>query len=80
MSHSAYDEDPGNILADMYAYSMAAAHLELPHATLDNYMASNSPAHGEAWPFVDAIDFKDLCERDLSTTTFKLPVRPRAEL
>jgi hypothetical protein len=75
MSPSAHDEDPGNILADMYAYSVAAAHLELPHATVDNYMASNSHAYGEAWPFVDEIDFKDLCARDLSTTTLKLPVR-----
>jgi hypothetical protein len=58
----------------MYAYSIAAAHLELPHVSLDNYMTSNARAGGEAWPFIDEIDFKDVCAQDLSTTDRKLPV------
>lgn len=70
---SAHDADPG-VFADMYAYSIAAAHLELPHVSLDNYMTSNAQAGGEAWSFIDEIDFKDLCAQDLSTTGHKLPV------
>ena len=41
------------LLAEMYAYSMAAAHLRLPHLRLDHYMLSNTQAYGEAWPWVD---------------------------
>ena len=40
------------LLAEMYAYSMAAADLGLPHLRLDHYMVSNVNAYGEAWPFV----------------------------
>lgn len=43
------------LLAEMYAYCIAAAHLELPHQRADNLMVSNTGANGEAWPFVDAI-------------------------
>lgn len=48
-------EDYPYLLAEMYAYSMAAAHDELPHLQLDNYMISSSDAGGEAWPHIDSL-------------------------
>jgi hypothetical protein len=39
----------------MYAYSMAAAHEQLPHLQVDNYMVSSSDAGGEAWPHIDQL-------------------------
>ena len=43
------------LLAEMYAYSMAAAHEELPHLQLENYMVSNVDAGGEGWPHIDRL-------------------------
>jgi hypothetical protein len=48
-------EDYPYLLAEMYAYSMAAAHEKLPHLQVDNYMVSSSDAGGEAWPHVDGL-------------------------
>ena len=47
-----YEEYP-NLLAEMYAYCLAAAHHELPHARVDHLMVSNVGAYGEGWAFVD---------------------------
>ena len=47
------------LLAEMYAYSMAAAHENLPHLQLENFMVSNTNAGGEGWPHVDKLD--DAC-------------------
>jgi len=47
------------LLAEMYAYSMAAAHDNLPHLQLENYMVSNTDSPGEGWPLVDALE--DAC-------------------
>ena len=41
------------LLAEMYAYSMAAAHEKLPHLRLSNYMASNTKSSGEGWMWAD---------------------------
>eukprot|EP01031_Cornospumella_fuschlensis_P026522 gene26523-32051_t len=46
-----------SVLADMYAYSMAAAHLQLPHFTLNSYMVSNINDE-EGWAHVDALGKK----------------------
>jgi hypothetical protein len=48
-----------HLLAEMYAYSMAAAHENLPHLQLENYMVSNTDAGGEGWPLVDKL--QDAC-------------------
>ena len=54
--HSQYP----HLLAEMYAYSMAAANLSLPHAQLHNYMVSNTGVDmGEGWEWVDG---SDMCE------------------
>ena len=44
-----------SLLAEMYAYCLAAAHLGLPHVKLDSFMVSNVDAYGEGWAFVDAL-------------------------
>lgn len=56
--HKQYPE----LLAEMYAYSIAAAHEELPHLQLNNLMVSNIHMGDdeEGWPLVDALD--DVCE------------------
>lgn len=48
------------LLAEMYAYSMAAAHEKLPHLQVLNHMVSNVGDYGEGWPWVDALS--DVCE------------------
>ncbi len=55
-----YEEYP-ELLAEMYAYSIAAAHLQLPHLRLDHYMISNIDASGEGWPFVDRLEETYVC-------------------
>lgn len=50
-----YEEYP-ELLAEMYAYSIAAAHNKLPHLRLDHYMISNIDAAGEGWPWIDKIE------------------------
>ena len=48
------------LLAEMYAYSMAAAHEKLPHLQFQNHMVSNTDVHpGEGWEHVDAL--QDSC-------------------
>lgn len=39
----------------MFAYSMAAAHTNLPHLTLMNYMVSNTDMDEEGWNFIDSL-------------------------
>ena len=41
------------LLAEMYAYSMAAANLSLPHGQVHHLMVSNTDAGGEGWNWVD---------------------------
>ena len=48
------------LLAEMFAYSMAAAHEELPHFTYEHFMVSNTNMYGEGWPFIDALE-DDVC-------------------
>jgi hypothetical protein len=43
------------LLAEMYAYSMAAAHLDLPHQQFEHFMVSNTQAGGEGWPHIDRL-------------------------
>lgn len=49
-----YEKYP-SLLAEMYAYSMAAAHTDLPHFTLHNLMVSNVDANDEGWKWVDQL-------------------------
>lgn len=49
-----YEEYP-HLLAEMYAYSLAAAYHNLKHYRVDNYMVSNTEAGGEGWQLIDPI-------------------------
>eukprot|EP00605_Chrysophyceae_sp_TOSAG23-4_P000807 GSChrysophyteH1.ASY1.ANO1.897.1 assembled CDS len=46
-----------HLLAEMYAYSMAAAHENLPHLQGEHYMVSNTDVYpGEGWKWVDQLE------------------------
>ena len=49
------------LLAEMYAYSMAAANLSLPHAQVHHLMVSNAQAGGEGWDWVDTAPREQIC-------------------
>jgi len=51
-----YNQDKGDILADMFAYNYASVHHNVNHIQLENYMISNQRVGGEAWKFVDALE------------------------
>jgi hypothetical protein len=48
------------LLAEMFAYSMAGAHEELPHFTSNHYMVSNTGSTEEGWPWIDVLE-NDVC-------------------
>ena len=50
------------LLAEMYAFCIAAAHLELPFQLIDSLMISNTDASGEGWDLVDALPHEGVCE------------------
>ena len=49
------------LLAEMFAFCAAAAHLELPHQLMDSLMVSNVGTPGEGWDFIDKIPEEELC-------------------
>ena len=53
-----YEKYP-ELLAEMFAYSMGAAHQKLPHLQLENYMISNVDVSEEGWPHVEQLE--DVC-------------------
>ena len=56
------------LLAEMYAYSLAAAHLRLPHFQMHQYMVSNAEAGDEGWSWVDSLE--DICLAPVSGTFY----------
>lgn len=52
------------LLAEMYAYSIAAAHEELPSLTMNHMMISDVTAYSEGWPFID--DLSEFCENPVN--------------
>jgi hypothetical protein len=51
-----------HLLAEMFAYCIAAAHLELPHQLIDSLMVSDISASIEGWPLIDAIPNEEVCD------------------
>ena len=45
----------------MFAYCIAAAHLELPHQLIDSLMISDVTANAEGWPLIDIIPPGETC-------------------
>ncbi len=60
-----------HLLAEMYAFCIAAAHLNLRHQLIDSLMASNSNTGGEAWPLIDKIPPSETCEFAKNPTNVK---------
>jgi len=54
------------LLAEMYAFCIAAAHLELPFQLIDSLMISNVDTGpgggGEGWPMIDALPHENVCD------------------
>lgn len=50
------------LLAEMYAFCIAAAHLKLPFQLIDSLMISNIGVGGEGWPMVDKLPSENLCD------------------
>lgn len=50
-----------NLLAEMYAYCMAAAHLDLKHVRVNHLMLSNADVKDEGWALVDGISLDAAC-------------------
>eukprot|EP00593_Proboscia_inermis_P005740 CAMPEP_0171324352 /NCGR_PEP_ID=MMETSP0816-20121228/116129_1 /TAXON_ID=420281 /ORGANISM="Proboscia inermis, Strain CCAP1064/1" /LENGTH=222 /DNA_ID=CAMNT_0011823255 /DNA_START=741 /DNA_END=1410 /DNA_ORIENTATION=- len=63
-----------NLLAEMFAYCIAAAHLKLEHMLIDSLMISNVNGGGEGWPHVDAIPDSEICSFASNVDTEKYPV------
>ena len=51
------------LLAEMYAYCIAAAHVKLPHQIVHSMMVSNTQmGNNEGWDFLDKIPAENICE------------------
>jgi len=56
-----YAEHP-HLMAEMYAFSIAAAHLELPHRLMKSMMMSDSNVEAEGWKmFEDEVGAEEMC-------------------
>jgi hypothetical protein len=56
--HEQYPE----LLAEMFSYSIAAAHLELPHQLSTAFMVSDPSAGSEGWYLIDNIPAEGMCD------------------
>lgn len=55
------DQQPDH-LSEMYAYSAAAAHLQLPHQVVQSFMVSNADVqNGEGWDLIEGKPDEDVC-------------------
>jgi hypothetical protein len=55
-----YEQYP-HLLAEMFAFSIAAAHLKMPFQLIDSLMISKVDVGGEGWPLVDQIPAEEVC-------------------
>ena len=54
-------DDYPHLLAEMFGYNFAAAHLGLRHTIAYSFMVSDTTAGGEGWKLIDPVDDDDLC-------------------
>ena len=54
---------------------MAAAHVELPHITMEHFMISNPDMDDEGWRFIDALE-DDVCQPPDPVTRLYYPKLP----
>lgn len=55
-----YEQYP-HLLAEMFGFCIAAAHLQLPFQLVDSLMISKTDAGGEGWPLIDKIPPSEMC-------------------
>jgi len=58
-----------HLLAEMFAYCIAAAHLQLPHVSIASMMVSDQEVREEGWDMLDNVAKEDLCEFGASATS-----------
>lgn len=59
------------LLAEMFAFCIAAAHLELPHQLISSLMVSDVESGGsEGWALIDAIPHDSVCARAKSLVQY----------
>jgi hypothetical protein len=52
-----------HLLGEMYGWSLAAAHLRLPHTLTESFMISATGiGSGEGWPLIDQLKDDEVCE------------------
>jgi len=61
-----------HLLAEMFAYCAASAHLQLPHQIIDSLMISNTDSTGEGWDLIDKIPDEKICFVAENPTSFAL--------
>jgi len=63
------------LLAEMYAFCIAAAHLGLKHQIIDSLMISNPDTGGEGWSLIDQIPPEETCDfaREPDHNKYALP-------
>jgi hypothetical protein len=69
-----YEQYP-HLLAEMFAFCIAAADEELPFQLIDSLMISKTDASGEGWPLVDRIPPDEVCDfaSDLDPSKYAVP-------
>ncbi|KAL3817608.1 hypothetical protein ACHAXA_006497 [Cyclostephanos tholiformis] len=50
------------LLGELYGWSLAAAHLRLPHTLATSFMISATGIRGEGWPLIDQLKDDEVCE------------------
>ena len=55
-----HDEYP-HLLAEMFAYCIAVAHLHLPHVIIDSLMITTAGIGGEGWKYINNIPSSEVC-------------------
>jgi len=64
-----------HLLAEMFAYCIAASHLELPHQTIRSLMISDSTSmRTEGWPLIEGIPNEEVCEVAFDVDSSKHPL------
>jgi peptidyl serine alpha-galactosyltransferase len=54
-------DDYPHLLAEMFGYNVAAAHLGLRHSIAQSFMVSDIQAGGEGWKLIHNVEPKDIC-------------------
>ena len=63
------------LLAEMYAYSMASAHENLPHYIVQHMMISNTEMSEEGWSWIDQLN-NNVCINPSSSNGIYYPNKP----